>query len=210
MTSDFLNIPRSLKNLPAVDERKAMLFDPHIAPLTNYVLELRRRHGEKWEFPFFDPADGGVDAQILFLFEKPGPMTSAIGHKNGSGFISRNNDDATAAHTFQLMERAKIPRKLSVTWNVIPGWNGTIPPRAEELRRGIEELNNLFPLLLKLKCVVLVGRKAEKANQFFFDRNIPIISSSHPSMRVRNFYPEKWNSISEQWAGATRYVSRQN
>src|ERR1700740_40451 len=72
--------------------------------------------------PNFDPLDGGVDAQVLFLFEKPGPMT--VGD-DGSGFISRKNDDPTAEATFEFMSRAGIPRHLTVTWNLIPWWNGT-------------------------------------------------------------------------------------
>jgi hypothetical protein len=61
-----------------------MLKDPHVAPLTDFVEHLRRKH-QGWEFPDFDPLDGGINAEILFLFEKPGPKTSARG--GGSGFI---------------------------------------------------------------------------------------------------------------------------
>jgi hypothetical protein len=56
------------------------------------------------EVPEFDPLDGGVEAQVLFLFEKPGPMTAELGgsKRSGSGFISRNNDDPTAEATFKV------------------------------------------------------------------------------------------------------------
>jgi hypothetical protein len=46
--------------------------------------------------PDFDPLDGGVNAQVLFLLEKPGPMAAEDGKRAGSGFISRDNDDGTA------------------------------------------------------------------------------------------------------------------
>jgi hypothetical protein len=90
-------------------------------PLTSYAARLR----ERGEVPEFDPCDGGTEAQLLFLFEKPGPMTSS---QAGSGFIGRNNDDPTAEATFRFMQSAGIPRKLTVTWNVIPWWNGTRAP----------------------------------------------------------------------------------
>jgi hypothetical protein len=82
---------------PAVREaRLAALHQPHIAPLTEFVHSLRTREGN--EYPYFDPADGGVNASILFLLEKPGPMTVPKGRglRQGSGFISRDNDDPSA------------------------------------------------------------------------------------------------------------------
>jgi hypothetical protein len=48
-----------------------MLNEPHIAPLADYVQRLRDIH-PAWEFPNFDPLDGGTNAEILFLLEKPG------------------------------------------------------------------------------------------------------------------------------------------
>ncbi len=95
-----------------------MLRDAHMQPLTAYVETLRVDH-PSWEFPDFDPLDGGSNTDILFLLEKPGPTTSANG--KGSGFISRSNNDATAEATFGFMREADIPRKRSVIWNVVPG-----------------------------------------------------------------------------------------
>jgi hypothetical protein len=64
-----------------------MLQELHIAALSEFVENLRRAHPD-WEFPDLDPFDGGSNADILFLFEKPRPKTSARG--GGSGFISRS------------------------------------------------------------------------------------------------------------------------
>jgi len=79
---------------------------------------------------------GGIEARVLFLFEKPGPMTAdeAIGKRPGSGFISRDNDDPTAEAVFNFMRQADIPRELTILWNVIPWWN---------VRRGVERLELL-------------------------------------------------------------------
>ena len=89
------------------------------------------------EVPYFDPLDGGIDARVLCLFEKPGPMTDSrprAGKRIGSEFISRNNDDRSAEATFRFMVQAGIPRELTVTWNVVPSWNGTRRVRASGLR----------------------------------------------------------------------------
>jgi hypothetical protein len=118
--------------------RKAMLTMPYIAPLTAYAAKLRLRGSG--EVPEFDPLDGGVDARVLFLFEKPGPMTadgSAFSGRSGSGFISRNNDDPSAEATIDFMKKAGIPRALTVSWNVIPWWNGTRKVTGSELRDAL-------------------------------------------------------------------------
>jgi hypothetical protein len=99
------------------------------------------------------------------LFEKPGPMTAATGKRTGSGFISRNNDDATAEATFTFMQQAGIPRELTVIWNEIPWWNGTRKVRAEELRAGAEAVRDLIDLLPNLRAVVMVGRKANRVRR---------------------------------------------
>lgn len=78
--------------------------------------------------------DGGIAARVLFLFEKPGPMTALVGRREGSGFISRDNDDPTAEAIWQFMREAEIPREEAVLWNVIPWWNGTRAIKTEELR----------------------------------------------------------------------------
>src|SRR5260370_6932856 len=98
-----------------------MLNLPHVAPLTAYAAKLRLRGSV--EVPDFDPLDGGVDARVLFLSEKPGSKTadgSKFSGRSGSGFVSRNNADPTAAATIDFMQKAHIPRHLTISWNVIP------------------------------------------------------------------------------------------
>jgi hypothetical protein len=130
--------------------------------LREYVAELRTSKNADAEFPDFDPLDGGINAKILFLFEKPGPRTSQ--HGGGSGFISRNNDDATAQATFKFMNEAGLPRTNTVIWNVVPGWDGTRTIRRGAIKSGINELKRLMPLLAEVKTIVLVGRVSRRAS----------------------------------------------
>ena len=152
-------VPRALRDPDARSLRRRLLEAPHMRPLNEYVAGLRKRPGV--EVLDFDPLDGGVDACILFLFEKPGRMTVDDGR--GSGFISRDNDDPTAEHTFRFMRKARIPRKRAVIWNVIPWWNGTRKVTDAELREGAEETRRLTGLLPRLRAVVFVGEKASRA-----------------------------------------------
>ena len=142
---------------------------------------------------------------MLFLFEKPGPMTDPEG---GSGFISRNNDDATAEATFRFMEQAGIDRRDIVLWNVIPAWNKTIQIARSELEEGRLALSALFDLLPHLRVVVLVGRKAEKARADIEARRLNVVVSHHPSPKVRAIYRDKWETIPRTWAAARQALEQ--
>ena len=190
---------RSLRSADAVALRMAMRRDPHIAPLTDFVAKLRTARPD-CEFPDFDPLDGGSAADILFLFEKPGPMTSKGGR--GSGFISRNNDDPTVEATFRFMQEAKLSRKRTVIWNVVPGWNGTRKITAPELLAGVNALKDLLPLLPKLRTIVLVEQKAQRVKSLVEPLGLRIFTSAHPSPLVRASLPAKWRAIPSCWAQA--------
>lgn len=75
--------PRSMSDAAVREGRRAMLGDPHVKPLTDYVAKLRKRG--PGEVPDFDPLDGGVNARVLFLFEKPGPKDRSRRRMGGSG-----------------------------------------------------------------------------------------------------------------------------
>ncbi len=196
--------PRALRDPGARSLRRRLLDAPHIRPLNEYAAGLRKRPGV--EVPDFDPLDGGVDARLLFLFEKPGPMTAADGarrgSRKGSGFISWDNDDPTAENTFLFMREAGIPRKLTVTWNVIPWWNGTTEVTPAELREGAEETRRLAGLLPRLRAVVFVGAKASRARPHLEDTGLVFFSSCHPSPVVRATRPDRWRAIPSDWARA--------
>ena len=66
---------------------------PHMIPLVAFVDRLRKRYSDAY-VPHFDQNDGGIEAEILLLFEKPGPMTDP--KRGGSGLISQDNNDPTA------------------------------------------------------------------------------------------------------------------
>ncbi|MCB4344858.1 uracil-DNA glycosylase [Burkholderia vietnamiensis] len=201
MTDWLTDAPRTLRFPEAIAHRRELLAGPHIAPLARYVEGLRAKHPD-WQFQDFDPLDGGIEADLLCLLEKPGPMTSTTGKRKGSGFISRNNNDPTAQAVFEFMIEADIARKRTVLWNVIPGWNETIKTTNAEVRRGIEELSNLLPLLPRVKTVVLVGREAQRALPLVQALGLRVFTSAHPGRQVYRFNPDQWKAIPGQWRAA--------
>jgi hypothetical protein len=202
-------VPRTMRDPDVRAARRAMLDLPHIAPLVRFAADLRVRYGV--EVPEFDPLDGGVNARILFLFEKPGPMTSdQKTGRAGSGFISRDNDDPSAEATFNFMAAAEIPREDTVTWNVVPGWNGTRKITGPELREGVAEARNLLALLARTRTVVLVGKKAARAAPLFKEAQFALFESLHPSPLVKASRPQEWADIPRQWANAYDSVVAQS
>src|SRR5215472_7757775 len=81
----IVRIAMSAPEFPAL---RALIHQPHVAPLTEYARKLRRLG--KGYVPNFDPQDGGIHARILFLFEKPSRETEK------TGFITRDSNDSTA------------------------------------------------------------------------------------------------------------------
>ncbi len=192
--------PRSLRDPHVRHHRLSLLAAPHMAPLVRYADTLRAM--DRGTVPHFDPLDGGIKARILFLLEKPGPMTDEVGRgkRSGSGFISRNNDDQTAEATFHFMNEAGLPRSDTVLWNVIPWWNGTRAITPTELQDGVSCVHDLIALLPHLTAVVLVGKKAARAERFLHDTKLNVFASDHPSPLVRARYPERWQAIPRVWA----------
>ena len=176
-----------------------MLHEPHVVPLAAFVETLRRAY-PALEFPDFDPLDGGVNADLLFLLEKPGPKTSAGG--NGSGFISRDNDNPTAEAILAFMKEAGLARERTVIWNVVPGWNGTLRITTAELLAGLDDFKRLLPLLPKLRTIVLVGQKAQRAMALVKPLGLKILVSAHPSPQVRASQFDVWRRIPLIWAQA--------
>ena len=189
--------PRSLR-YPNVRKRRRLLLETseHMQPLREYVSKLRKRG--KGYVPDFDPRDGGIEARALFLSEKPGPKTDPA--NGGSGFISRNNDDSTAEAACRFRQEAGLPRKLTVSWNVIPWWNGAVKIRSGELQDGVECVKELIELLPNLRAVMFVGKKAAKARKLLANTDLELFESAHPSPRVRAGHPELWKAIPQKWA----------
>lgn len=175
--------------------------------LEQFVEKIRTKYPDAY-VPGFDPNDGGIGARVLFLFEKPGPMTDA--RNGGSGMISRDNNDQTAQAISDFMNQSAIKRKDTILWNVIPLWNQVRLIRAEERQIGITLLEDLLENVLQnVKVIVLVGRQAQRAinaiNKSFPSR-YTILTSAHPSPIVHAIFPERWNNIPNEWRQIHKYL----
>jgi hypothetical protein len=200
----LIDLPKLLRDPMARTARQAELYEPHIAPPTEFVEKLRAEVGSHGSIPYFDPWDGGIDAEILFLLEAPGARALF------TGFISRNNPDETVKNFSELNRDAEIPRKRTVTWNIVPWYIGTgMRIRAADktdTEAGIRALTRVLDLLPKLRAAVLIGRKAERASQLVAQLRptVRVFKSPHPSPLFVNNAPGNRQRILDVFLEVTK------
>lgn len=185
----FQDRPKLLGDPAARAARIAQLSQPHVAPLTAFVSALRTAAGPEAAVPDFDPWDGGIHADVLYLLEAPGPKAVA------SGFILRNNPDESAKNFFEMNAAAGIARTRTVIWNIVPWYIGTgariRAATTTDIEAGIPALVRLLALLPRLRAVVLLGAKAARAEDVVsrLRPGLRLIRSPHPSPLYVNNAP---------------------
>jgi hypothetical protein len=112
------------------------------------VRQIRAETGA--EVPDFDPDLGGVRSRALLLLESPGRLGTSPASR-GSGLIGADNDDTTAALSWQLYREADLNVDLIVSWNIVPWYLGTDrrnrPPGRAEVESALPYLHRLLNLL---------------------------------------------------------------
>lgn len=187
--------PKILGESAVLEARLSQVNDSHMTPLTNFVHRLRESMGAEAAIPYFDPWDGGVEAEVMFLLEAPGPKA------RNSGFVSMNNPDETAKNFFEICREAGIDRKRTVTWNTVPWYIGSDrkirPANSSDIADGVQSLAELLQLLPKLRAIVLVGGKAQKVERHVRDiaPQLEVFVSPHPSPMFVNRKPENRGTL---------------
>lgn len=187
----FKDAPRGFKDPAAVAERRAMLKTVEaVQPLLKWTNDLvARRIATQPDIvvPDFDPAEAGVDARVLLLFEAPGPMTNADNTRPGSGFISVDNNDQSAENCWRLRDEVNLTEHVTLNWNIVPWYLGPASkkPNQTELREGAAELRQLLVLLPHLRVVVTSGLYAQQGWRNYaapyVSKDLVVIETWHPS-----------------------------
>jgi hypothetical protein len=185
---------------------------PHIAPVNALVDELTDPAGRGW-VPYLAPAYGGVAARVLCVLRDPGPKTNAAA--GGSGFLSPENDDATARRFAALLDGASLPVSEILAWNAYP-WYINSKPRAAELDAGVEPLRRLIVLLPRLRVVLLHGGSARDGWQRLARRHpvlaggLEVIPTFHTSNQAFIGTPEvraeRMTALARAFARAARIL----
>jgi uracil-DNA glycosylase len=198
-SGEAMDCPKLLSDVMAVQARLSQVHDAHMAPLTSFVHRLRSSMGPEAAIPYMDPWDAGVDAEVLFLLEAPGPKA------RNSGFVSMNNPDKTAKNIFITAQDAGVVRKRILLWNTVPWYIGSgqkiRPANSADIAAGIPSLNELLQLLPQLRAIVLIGSKAQKALTHIQNNapHLKIFLSPHPSPMFVNRKPENREKLLGCW-----------
>lgn len=199
-TSGGENFAYSLRSKENIAARLARLDEVHVKPLSDFVLALRESPeiADPNEVPWFDPADGGVNAQVLLLLEAPG------GRAVGSGFVSSNNPDPTARNMWELREASGLRRDQVLFWNIVPWYVGEKDRsnirgvQRDEIQLGTGYLEQLLHLLPKLRVIVTLGVPARAGWERLpasVAEQYQVIYTWHPSAQSLNPHPERREDI---------------
>ena len=171
------------------------LREPHVAPLTAFVEEVRATSGRE-AVPYIDPAGGGVRAGRLLVLQSPVPRAVE------TGFVSLDNPTGTAANLRRLLAEAGIPRADTVLWNIVP-WVLARPPRLADIRDGALWLDRLMRLLPRLQAVVFLGLDAQRGGRFVsLPPGVRPVATYHPSPNTLAGYPHYRAKIVEAFRTA--------
>lgn len=162
-------------------------YDGHIAPI-NHLVDVLCQDPERGWVPYVAPMYGGTGARLLSLLRDPGPKTQ---EGKGSGFLSMENDDATAEAICNYFGQAGVSADDVIPWNAYP-WYINRKPSPDELEAGIGPLKRLVDLLPMLRVVMLHGGDAKDVWKRFTrkhpnlvrDRQLYIIPTYHTSRQA--------------------------
>lgn len=133
-----------------------------------------------------------------------------------SGFVSRNNPDETAKNFFEVNQQADIPREVTITWNIVPWYIGSgnriRAAQNQDILEGTEYLAQLLPLLPNLELVVLIGRKAQKAEAVIREQlsELELVRMYHPSPTFVNRAPGNRDKVFASFQKVAGYLAHGN
>jgi uracil-DNA glycosylase len=202
--------PRTLKHAEILAHRRSLVGSPHLAPLTNLVSRLRT---QGLDIPDFDPLDGGCGGTVLFVHESPGRRAR---RKTGSGYISQNNDDQSAANFYRLRQEAGVDRKNITLWNIVPHFCGNTSNDSKITRADVEagsrHLLDVISKMPNIIAIVLCGRKAQQAIPWVHDAypHLQLLFMPHCSPTNLNRRPQDREEIKRVLGTVSKLIGQQH
>jgi hypothetical protein len=158
-------IPRRMKALAYRLSQFTALNDEHIAPVTDFITRLSAEQPQLAGVPFVAPHYRPQTARILSLSSNPGPRA---GGDKGSGFLSVQNDDASAERLLNIYAAAGVRSEDVVPWNAFPWYVHDQLPNgltSEYIEQGVLVLSRFLELCPNVVSIVAHGGDAHRSAQ---------------------------------------------
>ena len=138
-----------------------------VGPLNRWISTLCDQH--RW-MPRIAPTYGGVEAEVLFLLQDPGPGTAQA---SASGFLSHQNDDDASELLAHCLDHADLPACRTTAWNAYPWYRSEDAgrPSAAEVGTALPVLADLLDRLPRVRVVVPMGPVAQEAWSRFAEQH---------------------------------------
>ncbi len=180
--------------------------------------ELRGVPGQS--IPRIPPHYDARTARILLLLSNPGPKA---GGDKGSGFLSYENDDGSAARTCDIYREVGLADADAIPWNAYPWYVHTTYPNglpADLIDNGLDALSRLLDTVGSISAVIAHGGDAQRAMRKFADgaesgtllreRGIRVWDAWHTSNRAFIATPEerarRFARMCDDYRDAMRWV----
>ena len=152
------------------DDQMNRIREPQVRAINALCDELRL---EKPDFsvPYIAPHYGASTAVILALSSNPGPQASGA---TGSGMLSRENNDGSAARMSEIYETVSLTDDQVVPWNAYPWHVHEMYPNGlpnNLINDGLDALKRLLDLHPNIQAIVAHGGDAHRsARQFMLKK----------------------------------------
>jgi Holliday junction resolvase RusA-like endonuclease len=203
-------LPREHGSPDFLARKRDRLQEDHIAPINELTRRIAARTG--LEVPMVDPDSAGVNARVLLVLESPGRI--GVTSPKGSGMISCDNNDQTAANVWMLHTDTALRREWCMPWNIVPWYLGSternVPASSQDAEGGLPYFWELLDQLPHLRAVIAMGKPASAAlstlRSQLAERGVRLLQAPHPSPQNLNTRPGERAAIAEVFREARAIV----
>jgi hypothetical protein len=151
------------------DDQLSRIREPQVHAINSLCDELAKEK-PTFSVPYIAPHYSASTARILALSSNPGPMA---GGAKGSGMLSRENNDGSAARMGDVYERVGLADEHIVPWNAYPWHVHNTHPNGlpnDLIEEGLDPLKRLLDLHPSILAIVAHGGDAHRSVKQFMSK----------------------------------------
>ena len=160
---------RRMADLAFRDDQMSRIREPQVYAINGLCDQLMKEL-PGFSVPYIAPHYGASTAVILALSSNPGPQASGV---NGSGMLSRENNDGSAARMSGLYETVGLTDDQIVPWNAYPWHVHETHPNGlpnNLIDDGLDALKRVLDLHPNIQTIVAHGGDAHRSVKQFMSK----------------------------------------